>query len=276
MKKMFLLICIVVLNIFLVACTDSTNVSEKNSTGGDDTDETVKVVIFDNALFPDILEKAKENLKNDGVNLEIVSVNNVILPNESVSNGEADLNWFQHQPYLDQAIEQKGFKLVPVAKTFEMVYGAFSKKYSKIDDLPENASIVIPNDPINIGKALDLLASNGLIKLKEGVGYHATQKDIIENKKNFKITELDFSMLAKATDDSDLVVMYGSKALEAGFTKPKDDALISKYGDEWKIRLVASPESQKREAVQKVVKELTSPEIIKWSKENLGASFIWE
>src|SRR5690606_6816693 len=118
--------------------------------------------------------------------------------------------------------EGTDWKLVPVAKTFNNIFGAYSSKYDSIEELPDGAVITIPADPGNSGRSLVLLEQYGLIKLKEGVGAEATQKDIIENKRQFKIVEVEQMMLPKAYEDSDLTAIMGTYAVQAGLIPAKD------------------------------------------------------
>jgi D-methionine transport system substrate-binding protein len=122
--------------------------------------------------------------------------------------GDIDVNYFQHIPFLENAKAAAGFDLAPYAKGIINNVGLYSKKYKSLDALPEGATVAIANDPINSGRGLQLLAKAGLITLKPGVGYKATEEDIIANPKNIKILQVEAVQLVRAYDDADLVQGY--------------------------------------------------------------------
>ncbi|MHA0857367.1 MetQ/NlpA family ABC transporter substrate-binding protein [Paenibacillus sp. CMAA1364] len=216
----------------------------------------------------EVLELVKPLLKEDGIHLEIVVLTDNIQPNNALANKEVDANFFQHVPYMELYNENNDTELVAVEPIYNAIYGAYSKEYKNIDDVPEGATVAIANDPSNIGRSLVMFEKNGLIKLKEGVGIQATQADIIENKKNFKFTEVDLLMLARTIDDVDLVAMTPAYAKPLGLT-PKKDALISEGNDsDFVITLVARKDNVDSEPIQKLAKRMTSPEVKQFFKDN--------
>ena len=152
----------------------------------------------------DMLEIVKPLMKEEGINLDIVVLGDNVQPNNALANKEVDVNFFQHVPFMEQYNESNGSDLVLVKPIYHAIFGAYSKRYKSIEELPEGATIAIPNDPINTGRSLIMLADHGIINLKEGVGLKATQADIVENEKNYKFEEVDLLMLARMMDDADL------------------------------------------------------------------------
>ncbi|MGN2425172.1 MULTISPECIES: methionine ABC transporter substrate-binding lipoprotein MetQ [Klebsiella] len=146
---------------------------------------------------------AKEKYNLD---VEVVTFNDFVLPNEALNNGDLDINAFQHKPYLDKQIEERGYKLVEVGKTFVYPIAAYSKKIRTIDELPEGAQVAVPNDPTNLGRSLLLLQKQGLITLKEGVGLLPTSLDIVNNPKKLKIVEIEAPQLTRALDDRQIAL----------------------------------------------------------------------
>lgn len=216
----------------------------------------------------DVLDIVKPLLKQDGVNLEIVVLSDNIQPNNALASHEVDANFFQHAPFMQQYNESNKSDLVAVKPIYNAIYGAYSKKYKNIKDLPEGATIAIANDPANTGRSLVMMEQNGLIKLKEGVGYNATQADIIENKKKFVFKEVDLLMLARSLDDVDMAAMYPAYAKPLGLT-PKKDALITEKDDtHFAINLVARKDNVDSDAIQKLAKRMTGPEVRKFFEDN--------
>ncbi|OMF69570.1 ABC transporter substrate-binding protein [Paenibacillus peoriae] len=222
----------------------------------------------------DVLDIVKPLLKQDGVNLEIVVLSDNIQPNNALASHEVDANFFQHAPFMQQYNESNKSDLVAVTPIYNAIYGAYSKKYKNIKDLPEGATIAIANDPANTGRSLVMMEQNGLIKLKEGVGYNATQADIIENKKKFVFKEVDLLMLARSLDDVDMAAMYPAYAKPLGLT-PKKDALITEKDDtHFAINLVARKDNADSDAIQKLAKRMTGPEVRKFFEDNYKDSVV--
>ncbi|MNJ55860.1 D-methionine-binding lipoprotein MetQ precursor [compost metagenome] len=216
----------------------------------------------------EILELVQPLLKEEGVNLEIVVLSDNIQPNDALANKEVDVNFFQHVPYMEQYNQNKNANLVAVQPIYHAIYGAYSKRYKSMEELPEGAVIAIANDPSNIGRSLDMLDKAGVIKLKEGVGINATQADIIENEKSYKFEEVDLLMLARMLDDVDLALMTPAYASPLGLT-PKKDALLTETAEsDFAITLVAREDNQDSEAVQKLAKVMSGPEVKQFLQEN--------
>jgi D-methionine transport system substrate-binding protein len=153
-----------------------------------------------------------------GLSVETVVFNDYTQPNEALERGEIDANAFQHLPYLENQIAQHGYKISAVGYTGVWPIGVYSRKVSKVADLPEGASVGVPNDPSNEGRALRVLQNEGLIKLKDGTGILATVTDIVENPKNLEIRELDAGILGRSIDDLDAAVVNTDWALKSGLT----------------------------------------------------------
>ena len=262
-NKQMMIITLVVFMLVIAGCGQNKNKAEVSTT----EEVTLKVA----TLIPpmtEVLDIVKPMLKEDGINLEIVVLTDNVQPNNALANKEVDANFFQHVPYMNQYNEANGSELVAVQPIYNAIYGAYSKKYKKIEDLPVGATIAMANDPSNIGRSLVMFEKGGLIKLTEGVGIKATQADIIENKKNFKFKEVDLLMLARTIDDVDLVAMTPAYAKPLNLT-PKKDALITEGDDsDFVITLVARKDNVDSEPIKKLAKRMTSPEVKQFFKDN--------
>jgi D-methionine transport system substrate-binding protein len=163
-----------------------------------------------------IMEQVKPIFEAKGHTLEILEFSDYVIPNEALSNGDLTVNSFQHQPYLDNQVADRGYKIESVASTVNFPIAVYSDKFEKFEDLPEGAKIGIPNDPTNGGRVLLLLESAGLIKLKDGVGTKASVVDIVENPKNIQILEIDAAQLARTLPDVDAAGINTNYAEDAG------------------------------------------------------------
>ncbi len=171
-----------------------------------------------------IMEKVKDVAAKKGLNIEILEFSDYVVPNQALADGDLNANSFQHQPYLDNQIADRGFDLVSVGKTITTPMGVYSKKVKALGELADGATVAIPNDPTNGGRALLVLAKEGLIKVNPEAGLKAGPADVTENPKNIKFAELDAAQLPRSLDDVDAAVINTNYALEAGL-HPKSDAI---------------------------------------------------
>ncbi len=265
----------------LSACGNNGNASNASNTGTAETgvgapaaaeSETKEMTTLKVAsLIPpmtDILELIKPQLKEEGINLEVVVLSDNIQPNDALANKEVDANFFQHVPWMEEYNKNKNATLVPVQPVYHAVYGAYSKRYKSMEELPDGATIVIANDATNGGRSLDMLDKAGVIKLKEGVGIQATLADIVENSHNYKFEEVDLLMLARMLDDADLVLMTPAYASPLGLTPKKDALLTETIESAFAITLVARQDNQDSEPIHKLAKAISSPEVKKFLEDN--------
>jgi len=177
-----------------------------------------------------IFEVVKQEAARQGLQLQIVEFSDYVQPNMALAAGDLDANSYQHQPYLDNANADRGYKLASIAKTVIFPIGIYSKKIRQLDELKEGARIGIPNDPTNGGRALLLLQSAGLIKVSPEAGLKATPLDVTENPKKLRFIELDAAQLPRSLDDTDASAVNTNFALEAGLD-PRKDAIAQEAPD---------------------------------------------
>jgi D-methionine transport system substrate-binding protein len=171
-----------------------------------------------------IMEKVAEIAKTKGLNIEILEFSDYVVPNQALADGDIQANSFQHQPYLDNQVADRKFDLVSVGTTITTPMGVYSKKVKSLDELKSGATVAIPNDPTNGGRALLVLASKGLIKFKDNPGVKVTTADIIDNPKKIEFAEIDAAQLPRSLDDVDAAVINTNYAMQAGL-HPKTDAI---------------------------------------------------
>jgi D-methionine transport system substrate-binding protein len=179
---------------------------------------TLRVGIM-SAEDEDVWAVVSEQAKTKGLDVKVVVFNDYTQPNEALENGELDANAFQHKPYLDNQIKTGGYHIVPVGFTAVWPIGLYAKKHHTIADLPNGAVVGVPNDPSNEGRALRVLESQGLIKLKPESGILATTQDITANPKNLVVKELDAGIVGRSIDDLDAAVVNTDWALKSGLTQ---------------------------------------------------------
>jgi D-methionine transport system substrate-binding protein len=206
----------------------------------------------------EILTFIEPTLAEQGIELDVKVFTDYVQPNVQVAEGRMDANFFQHEPYLKSFNEGRDTNLVSVAGVHIEPFGAYSRKIDSLDELEDGATIAIPNDPTNGGRALLLLQKAGLITLKEGSKITATPRDIAENPNNLKFYELEAATLPRILDQVAVAMINTNYALEAGL-KPTDDALILEGAESPYVNvLVTRDENQDDPAIRKLADALRS------------------
>ncbi|MFC3942502.1 methionine ABC transporter substrate-binding protein [Pseudomonas gingeri NCPPB 3146 = LMG 5327] len=222
----------------------------------------------------EILEFIKPTLAKEGVDLKVKVFTDYVQPNVQVAEKRLDANFFQHQPYLDEFNKAKGTHLISIAAVHVEPLGAYSSKYKKLEDLPGGATVVIPNDATNGGRALLLLQKAGLIKLKDPTNILSTPKDISENSKDLKIRELEAATLPRVLTQVDLALINTNYALEAKLD-PSKDALYIEGADSPYVNILVGREDDKdSDAMKKLVTALHSPEVKAFILEKYKGSIV--
>ncbi len=208
----------------------------------------------------ELLELVKPVLAKKGVELDIKVFTDYVQPNQQVSDGQIDVNFFQHKPYLDSFNKEHKTQLVSVGLVHVEPFGAYSSKIKDIKDLKEGAQVALPNDPSNGARALLLLQAQGLIKLKDSSNILATARDVVDNPKKLKFRELEAATLPRVLPDVDIALINTNYALEAGLN-PVKDALFIEGADSPYANIVVTTEAKKDDpAIKQLVEALNSPE----------------
>lgn len=261
MKKVFALIAALAFSALALAGCGS---QQSASSGASSAVSGAKTLKVGATAVPhaEILEAAKPLLEKEGITLEIVEFNDYVQPNLALNDKELDANFFQHEPYLKNFMdEHKEVKLKNAAGIHIEPMGIYSKKIKKLDELKDGATIAIPNDPTNGGRSLLLLEKAGIIKLKEGVGEKATVGDIAENKKNIKFQEVEAAQVPRTLDDVDAAVINSNFAMQVNLDPTKDAMFIEDSTSPY-VNIIAVREGdENRPEIQALIKVLHSDEI---------------
>lgn len=226
-KKFLSLILALALSASLTACGSSDTTETADDADSGDTAETVTLKVAASPTpHAEILEQVKPILAEQGIDLVITEYGDYIVPNTAVDEGDEDANYFQHTPYLEQFNAENGTDLVSAGKIHYEPMGIYAGKTASLEELPDGATIAVPNDATNEARALQLLAAQGLIEIDPEAGLNATPNDITSNPKNLEFTELDAAMIPNTIEEFDLNVINSNYALQAGLN-PAEDALAS-------------------------------------------------
>ncbi|PZN08441.1 MAG: methionine ABC transporter substrate-binding protein [Bacillota bacterium] len=216
-------------------------------------------------------------LERQGIKLEVIEFSDYTKVNPALVDGELDANYFQHIPYLDQFNKDHGTNLKVLAKVHIEPMGLYSEKITDLSQLPDGATVAIPNDPTNGARALLLLQAAGLIKLKEGADYTATVRDIAENPKNLQIREVAAELIPRTLADVDLAAIntnYVLEAKQAGAMKNPDPLFMENADSPFANVLVVRPEDADNPALRALAEVLVGPEVKEYIEKKYGGAVV--
>ncbi|MGD7006706.1 MetQ/NlpA family ABC transporter substrate-binding protein [Metabacillus sp. 84] len=273
MKKLLLSSVFAVSAFALAACGTA-------GSGEAGSSESSKLIVgASNVPHAEILEEAKPLLEEQGVELEIKTFQDYILPNKSLAGEELDANYFQHIPYLEsQMAENEDYDFVNAGGIHIEPIGVYSKKYKSLEELPEGATIIMSNSVADHGRILTMLESEGLIKLKEGVEKTtATVEDIAENSKDIQFkADVEASLLPQIynNDEGDAVLINTNYAIDAGLS-PQNDAIALEGADSPYVNIIAVNKGDEgKKEVKALVEVLHSEEIQKFIEEKYEGAVV--
>jgi len=222
----------------------------------------------------EILEFVKPTLAKQGVDLDVKVFTDYVQPNIQVAEKRLDANFFQHKPYLDEFNSGRGTNLVTVVGVHIEPFGAYSSKVKKLADLKDGATVAIPNDATNGGRALLLLDKAGVIGLKDDKNILSTPKDIVRNPKHLKFKELEAAMLPRVLSEVDLALINTNYALPAKLNPIKDALVIEDTQSPYVNILVARPDNKDSAAMKKLAAVLTSAETKKFIQDKYQGALV--
>lgn len=259
MKKLGLSVALMGLVLGFAACGNKENKTEESKASESKQEKVIKVA-SQTVPMTDVVEVAAKEAEKDGWKVELVTVNDNIQYNELLNNKEVDANFAQHEPFMMKFNSEKDGNLVAIQKIYNAKVGFYSKDYDNVADIPEGAKVAIPNDVSNEGRALAILEEAGLIKLKDGVGFEGTLKDIEENDKKLEFMSIDLLNLAEAYNEKDVALVYNYPTYIAKIgLKPADALILEKTVDErFAISLVTREDNKDSEEIKALKKAMTS------------------
>lgn len=265
MKKLVSILAVVaLLAICLVGCGKS---------------DSKKAIVVGASATPhaEILEQVKSTLAEQGYDLQIKIYDDYVLPNTATESGDLDANYFQHKPYLDNFNEENNTHLVSIGAIHYEPFGLYAGTTKALANLKDGDAIAIPNDGTNEARALQLLAAQGLITLKDGVGLTATKLDIAENPHNYDIKEMEAAVIPTCLDSVAVAVINGNYAINAGL-KVSDALAVEDKASEaaqtFANVLVVKEGNENSEAAQALLKALQSDTVKKFIEEKYNGAVV--
>lgn len=261
--------------LLLTGCSKS---SETNERTWEKTDDGLTIVTVGATPTPhgEILAYIQETqAKEAGLSINVKEFNDYKQPNAALDSGSLDANYFQHQPYLDDAVDQFGYKIETLTPVHLEPLGVYSQKVKSLKDLPEGAKIGVPNDPTNEGRALRLLVDEGLIELENPDDLNATPINISRNDKKLEIVELEAPQVARSLPDLDAAVINSNFALVNGLD-PINDTIATERADDnpYANVLVVRSEDKNEEPLKKLAELLCSTQTQDWITQKYQGSVV--
>jgi len=252
MKKLVKVALILSVFLFFTGCSKAP--AEK--------EELTKLVVGATPVpHSEILAEIKDDLKAKGIELEIKEFTDYVTPNTALKDKQIDANFFQHQPYLDSFTEDGYEELVSVAGVHIEPMAGYSTKISSFEELSIGATVAIPNDATNEGRALILLADQGLISLNDPENLTATPMDIVNNPKELNFVELEAAQLPRSLEDVELAVINTNYALEADLNPIEDNLFIEDDNSPYVNIIVAREDNKNSEEIQALIEAVQSEKI---------------
>lgn len=288
MKKLLALTLALVLCLGLAACGGTGTDTDTNADTSSDADtngdaatngETITLTVGATPNpHAEILAQVKDDLAAEGIDLVVKEYSDYVVPNTAVEEGDLDANYFQHTPYMEKFNEENGTHLVSVGKIHYEPMGIYPGLTKTLEELPDGATIAVPNDATNEARALQLLAAQGLIELKEDAGLNATPNDITSNPKNLQFKELEAAMLPQTASEVDLSVINSNFAMEGGMN-PATDSLASEDADSEAAQtfanIIAVKEGHENDpAIQALVKALQSDKVKEYIEKTYSGAVV--
>ena len=244
--------------------------------GKDGDDKTIKVGASP-APHAEILKEVKAELEKDGYKLEVVEFQDYVQPNKALNAGDIDANYFQHKPYMDEFNAKQETELVSIGAIHYEPLGLYQGEKKSIDELAEGDKIAVPNDTTNEARALLLLESEGLIKLKKDAGLTATKQDVVENPKKLEIVELEAAIIPRSMSSVAMGVINGNYALSAGIKE--ETAITFESSDSEAAKTYANIIAVKKgnedsEKSKALFKAMTSDKIKKFIEKKYGKAVV--
>lgn len=276
MKKILsLVLALALFSTLIIGCAPKQEAAPApENTAGEEKTETVLKVGATPIPHAEILEVVKPLLEKKGIKLEVTVFDDYVQPNTALADKEIDANFFQHQPYLDNFNAERGLNLASLAKVHVEPLGLYSKTLKSVDELKDGSTIAIPNDATNNARALLLLQTNGIIKLKDGGSIISSENDVVENPKNIKFEAIEAAQLPRILEDVDAAIINTNYAIPANLNPIKDALIIEDGNSPYANILVIRYGDESREELKELANALNSPEVKKFIEEKYEGAII--
>lgn len=276
MRKNLLFVLSIILVLVLLSACGSGDTNEESTTDDENENalsEDKLVVGVTGGPHEQVFELVKEIAAEDGLEIELVTFSDYIMPNTALDEGELDANSYQHKPFMDQYNEDHETNLVSAFPTILSTIGVYSEELTDINDAPEGGTVGIPNDPTNGGRALLIFQEAGLIELDEEVGENPTPLDVVTNDLNLEFIELDAAQIPQMLDEVDLAVINGNFATANGLDPLTDSIYTEADGEPYVNYLVVREENADDPVLEKLQEAYYTDEVAEFVLEEFEGAY---
>lgn len=257
-KKALAITALLAMTVVAAGCGSSTDNAKSDSASQEKKEVTLGVTP---GVQADIAEQVKKEAAKQGITIKLMEFSDYVTPDVALSNKEIDMNSYQHKPYLDNLVNEKGLNITSIGTTIVAPMGLYSHKIKSLDEVKDGDTVAVPNDPTNGARGLLLLQKAGLIKIKDGVKY-PTVTDITENPKNLKIQELEAAQIPRSLDDVTFAAVNTNYAMEAKMD-PVKDAILREDKDTPYANIIAVNKGDQDNPTYKKIVEIYQSDVIK-------------
>ena len=275
MKKKIIALLLTITMITLVGCNSKSN--DKNGStdsAGKETELTTIKIGATATPHGEILEALQDDFKAAGLNVEIIPFDDYIMPNKALEEGSIDANFFQHVQYLEQQMEENKYDFAVAGRIHSEPMGIYSVKHKSLDDIPEGAEIIIPDDVSNGARALLLLEKHGVIKLDDNTNIKVTESNIVENPKNIKIVPMEAANIGNAYVDADFGIINSNYALQVGLNPVEDSIVMEDSNTPYVNIVVVKAGRENEEGIKKLIDIMTSENARKFIEKNYDGAVV--
>jgi D-methionine transport system substrate-binding protein len=222
-----------------------------------------------------VAEAVAKEAKKQGLNVKVVEFSDYVTPDKALAEGELDLASYQHKPFMENFNKNNNAHLVAIGPTILMRMGIYSDKIKDLKAIPDGATVAIPNDPTNGGRGLMLLQKAGVLKLKDGVGFKATVKDVVDNPHKLVFKELEAAQLPRSLKDVDLAVITMNYVMSGGLDVEKQGLFWEDKNEPLAVMILAVEGKNKDNAdYQKIAKLFHSDAVKKYIADTFKGTIV--
>lgn len=273
MKRFLLLLTSILVIGLLVACGSDTAESDDTETTDEEENYSLNVGVTAGP-HEQVMEKVQEVAKEQGLEIDITVFTDYVIPNIALDEGDIDVNSFQHGPFLEDFIEERGLDIENIADTIIFPMGIYTNQIDELDDIQDGDKIGLPNDPSNEAHALIVFEEAGLITLEDDAGLTASVKDIADNPLNLEFIELEAAQIPAHLDEVTAAAINTNFAIDHGFTPAEDAIYLESVDSPWVNILAARTEDANSPAIEKLIEAYHSDEVKEFIEEEFSGSLI--